>query len=272
MFMLGEKIMSNVLNDANIARQIMKGYHLSTGIDKNHNRIYFSSNEKLDSVFSGIDFTNKDVLSVLASGDQMFHFYDRGAKNVDTFDINVLTKYYYYLRKWVIEYKNRFYPKRKINKNYIKGIVSCVKAKTEEEKDALIFWNYLLESSYDISNLFVFDRDLKKNRLSKLKHLRKIVGEKNIVFHNIDLSSQIDIDKKYDIIYKSNISDYVNGSEKVLSVFRDNLYNLLNDDGIIISSNLCYDYCYANEFGVFGSLFNYELLNNGKGFIYRKRR
>ena len=52
-------------------------------------------------------------------------------------------------------------------------------------------------------------------------------------------------------------------------------YRFINVDissGIIISSNLCYDYCYANEFGVFGSLFNYELLDNGKGFIYRKRR
>lgn len=92
-------------------------------------------------------------------------------------------------------------------------------------------------------------------------------------FINVDISlEELYLGKKYDIIYKSNISDYVNGSEKVLSVFRDNLYNLLNDDGIIISSNLCYDYCYANEFGVFGSLFNYELLDNGKGFIYRKRR
>ena len=264
--------MRSVLYDVSMASQIMKGYLSSDGIDKDHNKVYFSSNENIDSIISGYDFTNKDVLSVLSSGDQMFHFYNRGARRVDTFDKNILTLYYYYLRKWIIEYKNEFYPKRKIDNKYISSIIGCVKAVTDEENDALVFWNYLLDSSYDISNLFIFDRDLKKNRINSLKYLSGILCEKKFVFYNIDLSDHINLDGKYDVIYKSNISDYVNNTDRVLCIYRDNLYNLLKDDGIIIFSNLCHDYYYSNEFGVFDSLFKYELLDNGMGFIYRKRR
>lgn len=264
--------MVNVSCDIVNAKRILKGYPATLGNDKYHNKLYFSSNEKLDLVFSGIDFSNKDILSVLSSCDQMFHFYNRGAKNVDTFDINALTIYYYYLRKWVIEYKKRYYPMKNINGKYILSIIDKVNPSIALENDALFFWNELLKSSLDISNLFIFDTDFKKNRIGNLKVIRDIITSREIVFHNIDLSENVCLSKQYDIIYKSNISDYVNGSYNVMKTYRDNLYNMLKDDGLIISSNLCHDYNYANEFGVFSSLFNYELLDNGRGFIYRKRR
>ena len=239
---------------------------------ENYDSIYFHSNEYLGEIFDEVNVKAKDVLTVLGSGDHALHMYDRGAKNIDLFDKNNLTLYYYYLRKWVIEYKNNFYPKRKIDSSYIGSVISCVSARTDEEKDALVFWDKLLNSCCDVSNLFIFDRNLKKNKINSLKLLRKILSEKNFVFHNIDLSDYINLDKKYDVIYKSNISDYVSSSDKVLYVYRDNLYSLLNDDEIIISSNLCHDYYYSNEFDIFDSLFRYELFDNGEGFIYKKRR
>ena len=79
------------------------------------------------------------------------------------------------------------------------------------------------------------------------------------------------MDGNYDVIYTSNIADNIIDSQKTIKIFRDNLYNLLSDDGIIISSNLCYDCFRANEFGIFSEKFKYELLNNDVGYVYTKK-
>ena len=39
-----------------------------------YDKLYFSSNEDLRGIFNEMDFTGKKVLTVLASGDQVFHF------------------------------------------------------------------------------------------------------------------------------------------------------------------------------------------------------
>ena len=83
--------------DVKQAINIMRGFH--SKIDDFHDRLYFNSNEDLDALLSKFDFRDKDILTVLASSDQLFYFYDKGARIVDTFDINKLTFYYYFLRK-----------------------------------------------------------------------------------------------------------------------------------------------------------------------------
>ena len=72
--------------------------------DDRYATIYFHSNERSKEIFSEINVKNKDVLTVLGSGDQAFYLYDNGAKSVDMFDKNKLAIYYYYLRTWVIVY------------------------------------------------------------------------------------------------------------------------------------------------------------------------
>jgi len=46
---------------------------------KKYGRIFLHTNELLNELFDVIDFKNKDVLSVLASSDQMFMAYNLGA-------------------------------------------------------------------------------------------------------------------------------------------------------------------------------------------------
>ena len=53
-----------------------------------YDRVYFDTNEACDDIISKYDFKDKKVLTVLASGDQAFHFYENGAKSVYLFDIN----------------------------------------------------------------------------------------------------------------------------------------------------------------------------------------
>ena len=76
-------------------------------------KMYSQTNEDLDALFCNFDFNNKEVLSVLASSDQMLNCYYMGAKNVDTFDKNERAAYYYYFRKWFINNYNDVYQKLK---------------------------------------------------------------------------------------------------------------------------------------------------------------
>ena len=106
-----------------------------------YDTIYFHSNENLKDIFSEIDVTNKDVLTVLGSGDQVFYSYNNGARNVEAFDRNKLAIYYYYLRTWVIKYFNLFYPSI-LNKKYIRTLLKLVEPHSKEENIALKFWKF----------------------------------------------------------------------------------------------------------------------------------
>lgn len=99
--------MESVNYDLSQVRSIIGGFHSKK--DRYHDLVFYNSNENLRKLFSGIDLKDKEILSVLASSDQLFYFYDNGTKLVDTFDKNKLTFYYFYLRKWFIQYKNKYY-------------------------------------------------------------------------------------------------------------------------------------------------------------------
>ena len=101
-------------------------------------RIYVSSNEQLDAVFRGFDFKDKDVLSVLGSSDHVFSEYYLGAKSVTAFDINELTKYYYYLRKWLLENGMNLCPSA-YDDYFLKDMVRKIEPRFKEEKLSKIF-------------------------------------------------------------------------------------------------------------------------------------
>ena len=49
-------------------------------------------------------YTSKDrILTVLSSGDHVFNYLLRGAEDIEAFDLNVITKYYYKLKRAIIE-------------------------------------------------------------------------------------------------------------------------------------------------------------------------
>ena len=104
-------------------------YHHFSKYDK----IYYSTNESLDKILKDIDIKDKKVLSVQASGDQPLYFSYKGAKQVDTFDINKLTFYNYILRIWFIRYLNTYYPKIRDNK-VIRELLLLVEPQNENEK------------------------------------------------------------------------------------------------------------------------------------------
>lgn len=273
--------MENTIKDAIYCLSIINGFIESRrGIGK----IYRNTNENLSIILSNYDFRNKDVLSVLASSDQVFASYYLGASNVDTFDSNILTYYYYFLKKWTI---------LKTGKPYIPAsndeLLEIIKidSNMEEEIKASYFWKYVLtnvNSSLYYSNLFYKEPILYKLPYENdINYLKKIIIDKKLNYNKFDLFKPLYVDKKYQIIILSNMLEYLYDSEENINMHNiaaKNIYNLLEDDGIAISSNII-DYKYKGN-PIFEKYLEYiegpiarsNIYDTNKPicYIYRKRK
>ena len=204
---------------------------------KYHNKIYPRTNENLKDLFSNFDVSDKDVLSVLASSDQVFTARYLGARSVDSFDINKLTLYYYYLRIWLMKYMNLEYPTDEFF-NY--GDIDIwkklyeIEVNTEEEKAAKEFWLKYIQITNGLPNSYLFyitginNRNVFSNDLDK-------VTDNELVFYNESIFDELDIDKQYDIIILSNILEYTTSKEDYWNV-SENLKRLLKKDGLAVCS------------------------------------
>lgn len=205
-------------------------------------KLYRNTNEDLTRILSQYDLKGKNVCSVLASSDQYFSAYYNGASSVDTFDDNLLAYYYYYLKYWTLLYTG---------KHYIPADNKKLREIIEYHDDNLLenlaykVWKDVLDRignfSLYYSNLFYRSGlDYHVPYENNPEELIKIIRGRTPNFKKINLYKKLDINKKYDVIILSNILEYMyeeNNDEITLTVC-NNLLNMLNDDGIIIASNV----------------------------------
>ena len=249
-------------------------YHKSD----NYSQVYASSNEKINFLFSDIDVKGKNVLSVVASGDQAFHFYNKGASLVDVFDVNVLSLYYYYLRVWNMEYNHCFYLNSfKVSK--IKKILASVTPKNDDEAMALSYWKLFVKRFHGNQLRYMLLNDNSYNNIDDLDLIVKKLKLRNFKTYNFDICETVNIDSKYDIIYTSNISEWLAKSFRKFNIYESNLYNLLSDNGIVLSSHVSWNQVGCDELYVFQKYFDYKdiscVLKSGRkinfGYVYKKR-
>ena len=225
--------MEKVIRDAMYCLCVINGY-----LDK---KIYRNTNENLKEILSNYDFKNKNVLSILSSSDQLFSSYYLGAKNVDTFDTNILSYYFFFLKKWTI---------LKNGKSYIpasnKELLEIIKMhnNTKEENEAAYFWEYVLRNiniPLYYSNLFYIEPTIYSLPYEdNIEYLGKKISNIYPNFYQFDLCESLNINKKYQIIILSNILEYLysKNNSKYQEIVALNIYNLLDDNGIAISSNM----------------------------------
>ena len=218
-------------------------YLLNENKKKSITPLYQVSNERLDLIFNEIDFVGKDVLSVMASGDQPILCYLYGA-NVDTFDRNIYAYYMYYLRKWLILYtdynyfdNNLFFDQYKYILEYImkRNIINDL-----NDEITYIFWKEFFKLNNYSINIRLFEIYCNKyfDYLKKYKY--RLIDEKNCInfnFKNYDIYEDIKCNKKYDIIILSNILEYKN-DYNYLNKARINIEKLLKDNGFALCSYL----------------------------------
>lgn len=235
--------------------------------------VFPNTNENIRRILESFDIKGKRVLTVLSSGEQAFNFLNKDASSVETFDINKLTFYYYYLRVWSIKYFNEFNLKRSISK-----LLSVVKAQDKNEQQAFEFWsNYYLCFGNDIrflhNNYAPF-----AGRIRDLSYLKKRLDEEKFVFYNIDIADKIHLNKKYDIIYASNIPRWILRNHNSYINFRNNLSKLIEDDGKVICANVT-RFDDEDEINCMSSLFEYHPLEESSdigfpripGYYYTKK-
>ena len=206
---------------------------------------YHNTNENLSRLFYNFSIKNKNVLSVLGSSDQVFSCLYYGAKEVDSFDVNRLTIYYYYLRKWLLK-ENIEYPNEdninilENNKNLYTLIQNLkIDENNINENKARLFWlNYLYRTPGKLTKNLFFKTVSARSQVP-YKYALDIVYDKipnkDIIFYNMDILKNFKIDKKYDIIILSNILEYAFNTED-FEIVRENLDRLLNPGGEAICS------------------------------------
>lgn len=204
----------------------------SYDIIKLHNEYSYAyrfTNEDIDSVWNLFCFNDSvKLLSVLASGDQLFDMVLKGIKKADTFDCNRMAEYYTLgFKKIAIQSLSYYqfldlfnYEKRSGKKSEMEDyVISCAQ---EEYKN---FWQelfYNLKQKGINASVFDFVRGehiqdvLLNNRCNYLKtnenytKLQKALRESNITFKYNDIKNIPKEYGKYDFIYISNIMDCFN--------------------------------------------------------------
>ena len=238
---IGVLVMNTIdrdINNTGIAIKSGPGYWVKDNGDL-YSKIYFSTNEPVQEIIKYFDLKDKNILTVIGSGDQAFAFCKHSPKKVDLFDMNKLAVYYFYLRLWAIKYLDSLYPVFIFEKSGIKNLLSCVDATSEEEICAYNFWMkysdvYTPRDTWNLMLSGVFDtKALNDNDILDIK--QKLSSINNI--YNIDISKDINMHNKYDIIYVSNISDFIDNINS-MKIYRDNLSHLLKDDGFVLCSNV----------------------------------
>ncbi len=232
--MLKEETMQDILN----ASLLIKDYKKTL---PHYDYIYTRTNENLNLLFEDVEIKDKKILTVLASSDQLFYFLLKNAKEVETFDINVLTKYFFYLRKWNLLYlKKFFYPKSPLNSNYILKLLEFAKksVSSESEEQAYLFWKSLTDKYTTIQIAHSSNKTQNNISLEEKEELIEKLKEYELKFRNINIMEKQSKEKnKYNIVFISNIPEWYDELEESKAL-NDNLRNMLVNNGIAIGSNI----------------------------------
>ncbi len=226
--------------------------------------IYPFTTENINGYLSLYDLKNRNVLTVGSSSDQIINSFVMGAKEVDSFDINPFTEYYFNLKKaGIMELDlyefNTFFSlvnnSRLLFKNenaFNRELFN--KLSKSMDGETLIFWNSLYKEYSPLQirkRLFSNDEFptkvlkrmnayLDEEKYIKLKHT---INSLNPKFYNYSLNEiSKHLTDNYDYILLSNISHYLfimyNNS---LNSFKDDVLALekhLNTNGIIFFAYL----------------------------------
>ena len=226
-----------------------------------NNRLYAQSNEDLTGLFKDIDFRDKNVLSVLASSDQMLTSYYKGAKSVKTFDRNVKTLFYFYFRRWFTNTFNEVQPDFSTDVGHVNirkyaNMVNNFVPKSRDEAISKKYWLSVLTPDFKASNYFNYIGCCNRNEIDWHCDFVKETLNKDIDFSCIDMFAPIASEKKFDIIVVSNMLEYLNQNvddeEKEnpdmdmdsvvyqddfnINIVRKNIEHLLVDGGMVVCS------------------------------------
>lgn len=205
-------------------------------------KIYPFTDEFLKKYYINLD--NKNILTSLGSGDQVFNAILAGAKEIDAFDNNMYAFYYFKLKEAFIKYLSfdEYIDNRYGNKKTYMKVRDTLKNETKNFFD-YIFLELLNDHEY-LLNLSLF-HELNINIMDNLDKFNNYMNEEsfnilknklndtNINMYLSHVFGITSLDKKYDRIFLSNLSNYLDSMNKFMKTVNKLYNNNLNEDGII---------------------------------------
>lgn len=234
-------------------------------------KIYSFTTENINGYFNFLDFKNKNVLTVSASGDHIINAFYKGAKTVTAFDINYLALIFTELKLVAMQYFNyedflEFFlinDKNNMNKNinalnyenYTKlrkflsynAIIVLDKLYKEFNNNGYKFRNsYVFNNKYD-NNLLKIESNMYLKSELEFNKAKENIKDKEIVllnssYTNINLN-KLPNPESYDIILMSNISDYIKDIYNIKSNYlekyiKELIYNFKSPNNQIVCAYL----------------------------------
>lgn len=261
-----------ILKAINETRKLIEHRIRSESLSIDYMPLYMFTTENIKGVTESLDVYGRDVFTVCASSDHEFNFLLRGAKSVETFDVNYLTDFYYWFKESAVltleyeEFIDFFFPKfmfsfrkKTFNEKDFMRIIDNIR-----DEDVKEYWRGLV-SVYGCqflysSNLFltfynkktyIECNDYLKNKENYNKLRDRLKSHKHKFYHLNIFSelSEMPKDKKYQVIYLSNILNSFDGMDELSCVRKikdiiDRFKLYLTKDGVI---GICYLYCYLDE-------------------------
>lgn len=155
----------------------------------------------------------------------------------------------------------------------IKSLLKNVVPRTDDERQAFNYWSLFVEKFNNVDYKHLFISESRKNKLDVSSSFLDVILKSNFKLYIFNIYQNVDINSKYDIVYVSNISEWLLNNIGGFSAFENNLYNLLNDRGMVLASHVSYSGVADDELLAFQKRFQYEELDQEKilGYVYRKK-
>lgn len=189
---------------------------------------YFHTNEDFKMSLRNLEFNKERALSVMASGDQVFNLIYLGVKDIDAFDINVLTYFVYYLRRAIFlayGYENSpiiesLFCLNFTNPEKLLEILKTLKPFMSDDVyiyfEEILKYNSYLSPSREYNSFSELCRDIITNGKnlydkngSSFKIFQDNLDNSTLTFQNCSIEKLPNLlDKSYDIMHFSNISEY----------------------------------------------------------------
>lgn len=266
--------------------------------EEQYQSIYMFATENLNGVINTLDVREKDILTVSSSGDHIFNMLLRGAKSVEAYDINLFSKYYFYFKKSAIRTltrdefihfffgKNYSFKDQRFNEDiYFKIVKNIEDSDSKFFFDILgrgvgskkIFKSNLFFENYYSKNTYIECNDYLRNE-DNYKKLQQILDSYGYKFYRLNIFDDISEigDKKYDIIYLSNILDRIIGKDKLETIKRIKKVILKLKKYLVTNGTLavCYLYNYLDDYWsvsyskqICNPDIRYEYFNEKDGYI-----
>ncbi len=241
--------------NSNIARRGYDAdgrYNFSVSDFSSYSPAYLGSNENVDAIINYLLPRGKSALSVVGSGDMPLMLSAYGATKVDTFDISVNAylvlqiKMYMLKNNFDMEHYNAVLQSLELNPDFHKSYGWDVVQKTLQNDASVL--NYLRDMcGYKIFGPLPVNPYWTMGNFQYAAMKYSVPQSYNFIWSDLYKLPERIRDKKYDIIYLSNIVQYAPNNDWTLDIL-SRLRKNLKQGGTIVLDSLNPMYCEEYDF------------------------